>query len=87
MSDFKSLMRRADTMRRIETDYLRAAWWTGYIRGLRRAHFGERFGTLIEHELFLSASESTIPDRAAMGCGYLAGLTLEPHNPLDPHDG
>ena len=33
MSNFQSLMRRADTMRRIETDYLREAWWTGYIKG------------------------------------------------------
>jgi len=81
MSNFQSLMRRADTMRRIETDYLREAWWTGYIKGLRRAHHGERFGTQVEHELFLSASESTDPSRAALGRGYRTGLTLEAHDP------
>jgi len=81
MSNFQSLMRRADTMRRIETNYLHEAWWTGYIKGLRRAHHGERFGTQAEHELFLSTSESTDPSRAALGRGYRAGLTLEPHNP------
>lgn len=81
MSDFKSLMRRADTMRRIKTDYLREAWWTGYIKGLRRAHHGEKFGTQAEHDLFLSAAESSDPSRAALGMGYRAGLTMEPHEP------
>lgn len=38
MSIFASLMRRADTLRRLESDYLNESWWTGYMRGLRRAH-------------------------------------------------
>lgn len=87
MSDFASLLRRADTCRRIESEQggykaiLRAEWWAGYMRGLRRAHHGERFGTDAEHALWLSASESTDPSRAALGRGYRAGLTLEPHDP------
>lgn len=81
MSNFKSLMRRADTMRRIETDYLREAWWTGYIKGLRRAHHGEKFGTEAEHELWLSAIDSPDESRAALGRGYHAGLTLEARDP------
>lgn len=81
MSNFASLMRRADTMRRLESDYLREAWWTGYMRGLRRAHHGERFGTEAEHELWQSATESSDPSRAALGRGYLDGLTLAVHDP------
>ena len=81
MSTFASLMRRADTLRRVEPDPIRAEWYAGYMRGLRRAHHGERFGTEAEHELWLSASESTDQMRAALGRGYLAGLTLEPRDP------
>lgn len=81
MSTFVSLMRRADTMRRAENDAERADWWVGYMRGLRRAHHGENFGTDAEHELWFSAVESTDPSRAALGRGYRAGLTLEPRDP------
>lgn len=81
MSAFASLLRRADTLRRVEPDPIRAEWWAGYMRGLRRAHHGERFGSEAEHALWLSAAESTDPQRAALGRGYRAGLTLEPHDP------
>lgn len=74
-------MRRADTLRRVEPDPVRAEWWSGYMRGLRRAHHGERFGTQAEHELWLSASSSTDPSRAALGRGYRAGLTLDAQDP------
>ena len=81
--NFASLMRRADTMRRLDdSGYLfHGEWWTGYIRGLRRAHHGERFGTEAENELWLSAIESPDLSRAALGRGYQAGLTLESHDP------
>lgn len=85
MSDFASLMRRADTLRRLEPDgvdgILRSEWWVGYTRGLRRAHHGERFGTQAEHELWLAASESSDQKRAALGRGYRAGLTLTMRDP------
>lgn len=82
MSNFQSLMRRADTFRRLlDNDQLEEAWWTGYMRGLRRAHHGERFGTEAEHELWYSATESTDPSRAALGRGYRAGLTMEMRDP------
>ena len=81
MSNFASLMRRADTLRRLDGDYLRQPWWTGYMRGLRRAHHGERFGTQAEHDLWLSAVGSTDPQRAALGRGYRAGLTLTMRDP------
>jgi hypothetical protein len=76
MTAFASLLRRADTLRRTESDPVREAWWTGYMRGLRRAHHGETFGTAAEHELWLSAADSDVPDRAALGRGYRVGLTL-----------
>jgi len=81
MNNFASLMRRADTLRRVEPDPIRAEWWVGYMRGLRRAHHGERFGTNTEHELWLAASASDDPQRAALGSGYRSGLTLQA---LDP---
>jgi hypothetical protein len=84
MSDFTALRRRADTLRRIETDAVREAWFAGYNRGLRYAHFqtlGQTFGTLAEHELFLSAADSIDLPRAALGRGYRAGLTLTWVNP------
>lgn len=82
MSNFASLMRRADTLRRLEIDdYLTQPWWTGYMRGLRRAHHGESFGTQAEHELWLSAEKSDDPQRAALGRGYRAGLTLTMRDP------
>lgn len=81
MSTFESLMRRADTLRRGDNDPIRSAWWTGYIRGLRRAHHGDKFGTEAEHSLYLSAADDTDPTRAALGRGYRAGLTLTMREP------
>lgn len=81
MSYFSSLLRRADTLRRVEPDPIRAEWYAGYMRGLRRAHHGERFGSEAEHQLWLAAAESTYPMRAALGRGYRAGLTLESRDP------
>ena len=80
-NNFASLMRRADTLRRYESDPIKSEFWAGYIRGLRRAHHGEQFGTAAEHQLFLAACDSTDPTRAALGRGYRAGLTLEARDP------
>lgn len=74
-------MRRADTLRRVESDPLRSEWWVGYMRGLRRAHHGERFGSQAEHEMWLAAADSTDPKRSALGQGYRAGLTLTMRDP------
>lgn len=81
MSHFASLMRRADTLRKLEQDPVRQSWWTGYMRGLRRAHHGERFSSAAEHEMWLSAAESPDKQRAALGDGYRAGLTLTMREP------
>lgn len=75
-------MRRADTLRRLcPQKPLESDWWAGYMRGLRRAHHGERFGTQAEHEMWLAAADSSDPQRAALGRGYRAGLTLTMRDP------
>jgi len=79
MTAFQTLMRRADTLRRHDPD--NGPWWTGYIHGLRRAHHGESFGTDTEHALFWSAADSDDPQRAALGRGYRAGLTMTAQGP------
>lgn len=79
MSNFKLLMRRADRMRR--ADPANRNWWTGYMRGLRRAHRGESFGSDAEHSLWLNAATDADPSRAALGRGYRAGLTLTAADP------
>ncbi len=81
MATFPTLMRRADTLRRLDSDPVRSAWWTGYMRGLRRAHHGQSFGTGAEHMLFMSAANSDDATRAALGRGYRAGLRMEPADP------
>lgn len=87
MSNFASLMRRADTLRRLTSDRIESAWWTGYMRGLRRAHHGEQFGTEAEHQMWLDAATSPDSQRAAMGHGYAAGLTLTAIDPpVNAHD-
>jgi hypothetical protein len=89
MSNFTTLMRRADRARRATsnthhlTDH---SWWTGYIRGLRRAHHVENYGTLVEHQLYLAAANDSDPDLSALGHGYAAGLKLQWATPGEPDD-
>lgn len=66
-----------------EDDPIKVEWWRGYMRGLRRAHHGERFGSEAEHQTFIAAATSDDPRRAALGKGYAVGLTLEPRDPPD----
>lgn len=80
--EFKALMRRADHARRSESDPVKCDWWRGYMRGLRRAHHGDAFGTETEHSLYLAASESD-DFRRALGLGYRAGLSLKWVEPGD----
>lgn len=81
MSPFNALMLRAQTLQKFESDPIRSDWWAGYIRGLRRAHHGERFGTQAQHDLWLAAIRSSDEQRAALGRGYRAGLTLTAGEP------
>lgn len=74
VADTTALLLCAATLRRHETDYFRQAWLTGYMRGLRRARDGERFGSAEEHAAWLAAADSDYPPSAARGEGYRAGL-------------
>ena len=61
----------------------RVCYWEGYQRGLRRAYYGEVFGSQEEHERWMSFAG----DRKAnefqreRGRGYLDGLTARPRPP------
>lgn len=72
---FKSEMRRAETMRGL-ADPMMAEYWAGYIRGLRRAYHGEKFGTDEEHEKWSSAANSRDESRKQRGRGYKDGLAF-----------
>lgn len=80
MSNFSALLRRADTLRRHESNPLTQAWWAGYLRGLRRAYH-RNFGTDEEHAVWLGLANSDDPTQAAQGRGCAAGHTLEPRDP------
>jgi hypothetical protein len=73
---FKFEMHRAETMRGL-ADPMMAEYWAGYIRGLRRAYHGEKFGTAEEHEKWLSAANSRDESRKQRGRGYKDGLTFK----------
>lgn len=73
---FKSEMRRAEAMRKtVEPE--RSEYWAGYIRGLRRAYHGEKFGTTAEHNLWMEAIHSSDEMRKQRGHGYHDGLNVK----------
>lgn len=72
---FISEIHRAEAMRGF-SDPMMAEYWTGYIRGLRRAYHGEKFGTEEEHEKWLSAVNSLDESRKQRGHGYKDGLNF-----------
>ena len=63
---------RARTRAMVDPD--RADYWHGYRRGLRRARYGEQFGTAAEHLLWLTSADDLDTSRAARGRGYRDGL-------------
>jgi len=74
--DFKSEMARAESRRSL-AEPTEAEYWAGYIRGLRRAYHGERFGTNEEHARYMSAANSINESRKRLGVGYKDGLAFE----------
>lgn len=73
-----SLMERAIARRYIETDPVRRTWWTGYIYGLRRARSHPGFAA---HEIFGAAIESGDERQAALGRGYVVGMSRKEAEP------
>jgi len=74
MNNFQSNMTAADTFRRLSSEPDEQDFWTGYQRGLRRNHHGEKFGTAPEHKLWLSLADDVDQSRKMRGLGYRAGF-------------
>jgi hypothetical protein len=74
---FRSEMRRAEALRKTCDDPMMSEYWAGYIRGLRRAYHGAKFGEPGEHEKWLSAANSRDESRKQRGRGYTDGLAFE----------
>ena len=71
---FKNWMLRADTLRGVAQG-CDVELWAGYMRGLRRLHHGESFGTDAEHEAWNSVPTDELDlARRARGEGYRAGI-------------
>ena len=51
---FEHEIHRAQTMKSVDHD--RQNYWSGYQRGVRRRHHGENFGTVDDHQLWLTAT-------------------------------
>jgi hypothetical protein len=76
---FQSLTIKAATMASLEHE--RADYWHGYQHGLRRAHFGERFGAEGEHRLWMTlATDGGDESRRERGRGYRDGLNAKKHD-------
>ena len=73
--NFHSEKMLAVTMLGVETDPNKLNYWNGYLRGLRRAQFGDLFGTEAEHKLWLSLENDSDLSRRARGRGYQDGLS------------
>jgi hypothetical protein len=76
-STFKKNMAGAKTLSGL-SESNDAAFWSGYQRGLRRNYHGEKLGTEVEHELWLSAARSKDPSRRIAGKGYAVGFEGTP---------
>ena len=69
--EFVSRMAQAHAMCRLSD---RPGYYEGYMRGLRRFHYGPQSGTLQEHETWLSLAYDRDTAKADRGRGYLDGL-------------
>lgn len=74
----KALITAANALRRLTQSAEEKNFWVGYLRGVRRAEHGEKFGTEDDHRLWLALADDIMPDRRARGLGYRAGLKLIP---------
>ncbi len=70
--NYKQAMTHAKLMQTNEPE--RAEYWVGYQRGMRRARFGERFGTEQDHQIWLNAINAGGESHRQRGEGYRDGL-------------
>lgn len=66
---YRNLLLRAKSMQLVND---RPNFWEGYIRGLRRAHYGDRYGTAANHNRWLTLGGDVA--REEMSHGYREGL-------------
>ncbi len=69
--EFKTKLVQAESMRR-HSD--RPGYYEGYIWGLRRRYYGPHFGSLEQHEKWLSLTYDRDQTKAEAGRGYRDGL-------------
>ena len=74
MKDFKGEIERARAMRQTAETAQDEAYWTGYERGLRRAHHGPCYGTPEEHRQWLALAKDDDVMLKRKGDGYRDGL-------------
>ena len=75
--DCQEILSRAKARLAAAIDSNQTAWLTGYIRGVKRACQGERFGTYAEHTTWLTYEHSGVQWNVYAGKGYRAGLDLD----------
>ncbi len=78
MTNYKSLINAANALKSLASSPEEGEFWAGYLRGVRRAEHGEKFGTAEEHTLWLTLADDIDVFRRARGLGYRAGLNLDP---------
>ncbi len=72
--DFQRNMAAAEILSRIAQNSGDYNFWVGYVRGLRRFHYGENFGTEEDHSHLIVAYDSSYQAEKMLGMGYRAGL-------------
>ena len=70
--EFQEAMTKAKLMARLEPE--RQDHWRGYVQGLRRGYYGEKFGTEEEHQKWWAAADEKNASRQELGQGYRAGF-------------
>ena len=75
-------MTKAEVMGGVE----RAAYWTGYINGLKRRFHGESFGSQEEHDHWMIAARTGDAEQKEQSQGYRDGY-LGPVDLQDPANG
>ncbi len=73
--DFQRNLAAAEILSRIAQNSVEYNFWVGYMRGLRRYHYGENFGAEEDHSRLIVAYDSSFQAEKMLGMGYRAGLT------------
>ena len=72
--DFQRKLAAAETLAGMAQNSGEYNFWVGYMRGLRRFHYGEKFGMDEDHSHLMAAYDSSYQVEKMLGIGYRAGL-------------